>query len=55
MTTGLGNGAADLRNYLLDSANHHAQIALRDFTSHSNEMAVAATHAGIAIEQLAKS
>src|SRR5258708_26827046 len=48
------SGADDLRNGLLDSAMHHAGIALRDFTRDGNDVAIAGLHAGIAVEHLAK-
>jgi hypothetical protein len=48
------SGPEDLRKSLLDTARHHAQIALRDFTKDGNEMAISALHAGIAVEHMAK-
>jgi hypothetical protein len=47
-------GADDLYRSLLDSARHHAHVALADFTKDGNEMAISALHAGIAVEHLAK-
>jgi len=47
-------GVDDLYKSLLDSALHHAHIALADFTKDMNEMATSAIHAGIAVEHLAK-
>lgn len=48
------DGAENLDKILMDTASYHAHRALDDFTKESNAEAVAALHAGIAVEHLAK-